>query len=307
MHLNEKLTPAGKELTLKAADGYQLAATLFQASTPVKGTILVAGATGVQQKLYRRFAGFAASQGYTTLTFDYRGIGRSAPQDLRNFPANYLEWGYMDAAAAVDYLTRNTEQIYLVGHSFGGYVPGLLPKPEKLKAAYCFGTGAAWTGWMSRSEGLKVSLLWKVVLPLIVKLKGYMAWSLLNMGDDLPTGIYQAWKHWSSFPHFFFDDPNMAHLKEQYARVNIPLMFATATDDPWAPPKSRDALTLGYPNTLLETLDISPHTKKHSIGHMGYFLNDQEKIWQDALTWLHSKEQSSRQNITETSCRTFSC
>ena len=68
---------APRPLKLTAADGYPLAATLYPASKPV-GQILVGSATGVPQGFYRRFAEYAASHGYTTLTLDYRGIGGSA-------------------------------------------------------------------------------------------------------------------------------------------------------------------------------------------------------------------------------------
>ena len=74
----ESLAP--RDLTLTAADGYQLAGTLYPASQP-RGQILVGSATGVPQGFYRRFAEFAARNGFTTLTLDYRGIGASAPAD----------------------------------------------------------------------------------------------------------------------------------------------------------------------------------------------------------------------------------
>lgn len=274
------------DVLFQAVDGYPLSGRVYEPQGRLVGTIVVAGATGVQQKLYRRFAEYAAINGYRVLTFDYRGVGRSAPERLKNFSANYLEWGYLDSAAAVDFLYQQGTPLYLVGHSFGGYVPGLLPNYEKVSAAYVFGCGAAWSGWMAKSEAIKVNLLWKFVLPIIVKVKGFMAWSLLGMGDDIPKGVYEAWKHWSKFPHFFFDDPNMMHLRDQYERVNFPCMFATSQDDPWAPPRSRDALASGYPEAWTSTVDICPNER--GIGHMGYFLSGMENLWEDALHWFQA-------------------
>ena len=69
--------------TLETADGYQLVAQRYLPSGPVRARLIVAGATGVQQQFYRRFARFARLRGYDTLTLDYRGVGLSAPAELR--------------------------------------------------------------------------------------------------------------------------------------------------------------------------------------------------------------------------------
>ncbi|ATB34712.1 alpha/beta hydrolase [Cystobacter fuscus] len=74
--------PRGERTTLLASDGYSLTATRFGAGSPLRGHIVVAGATGVPQTFYARFAGYVASRGFTTLTFDYRGIGQSKPASL---------------------------------------------------------------------------------------------------------------------------------------------------------------------------------------------------------------------------------
>ncbi|UUZ49573.1 hypothetical protein LP420_04710 [Massilia sp. B-10] len=50
---------------------------------------------------------------------------------------------------------------------------------------------------------------------MIVRLKGYLAWSWLGMGEDLPVDVYRQWKHWCSFPRYFFQDPEMKHLALQ--------------------------------------------------------------------------------------------
>ncbi|OYU42568.1 MAG: alpha/beta hydrolase, partial [Burkholderiales bacterium PBB4] len=70
-------------ITLHASDGFALQAMRYQAAGPVRAHLVVAGATGVPQVFYRNFAQFAALQGYTVLTLDYRGIGLSKPASLR--------------------------------------------------------------------------------------------------------------------------------------------------------------------------------------------------------------------------------
>ncbi|NBX21262.1 MAG: alpha/beta fold hydrolase, partial [Betaproteobacteria bacterium] len=110
-----------ESLTLTTRDGYALQALRYTATGPLRGHLVVAGATGVPQLFYKNFALFAAQQGYTTLTVDYRGIGFSKPADLRGFQMDYLDWAFHDVAAAVDAMADDTVPLFMVGHSFGGH------------------------------------------------------------------------------------------------------------------------------------------------------------------------------------------
>lgn len=275
-----------ESIILTAQDGFRLSALRYFALGPVKGNLLMAGATGVQQRFYRRFAEHAARQGFNVLTLDYRGIGKSGPAQLQGFVMSSLDWGRLDLAAAVELLRQEPWPLYWVGHSFGGYAIGLLPNHQAISACYNLGSGTGWSGWMSKVEALKVRLLRTLVMPPIVAWKGYMAWSLLGLGDDLPLGVYQEWKRWCKLPHHCFDDPQMAAVTERYTQVRTPCVFATAVDDPWAPPRSRDALGSIYRNTPLTRLDLRPPAGGKPIGHMGYFRDDAQPLWDDILQWL---------------------
>ena len=67
------------QIPLTTCDGYPLVATRYDACGTPRGNLLVAGATGVQQRFYRRFAEHAARQGLNVLTLDYRGVRHSRP------------------------------------------------------------------------------------------------------------------------------------------------------------------------------------------------------------------------------------
>ncbi|WP_213908389.1 alpha/beta hydrolase family protein [Stutzerimonas nitrititolerans] len=276
---------SAESISLQASDGYRLAATRYGAIGPLKGSLIMAGATGVQQRFYRRFAEHACAQGFNVLTLDYRGVGQSSPKSLKGFEMSYLDWGFQDLAAAVDFMADELP-LYWVGHSFGGHALGLLPNHHKITAAYCFGSGAGWAGWMPKAEALKVRVLWSSILPLIVACKGYMAWSLLGMGDDLPLGVYKDWKRWCAHPHYFFDDPSMEPVTRKYADVRMPCVFSNAVDDPWAPPASRDAFIKGYRNAPLLTRNLQPLACEGPIGHMGYFRASATQVWDEMLNWF---------------------
>ena len=277
---------SGERVDLATADGYRIAATRYRAPTTRKAKLVVAGAIGVPQGYYRRFAQFAAEAGYETMTLDYRGIGLSAPSNLAGFRMNYFDWARYDLTAAISASYSRDVPLHVIGHSFGGHAFGLVPNHRLVTAFYTFGTGAGWHGWMSRIERMKVLFMWHVLGPLLTR-KGYLAWSAFGMGCDLPIDVYRQWKKWCANPRYFFDDPEVRHIVRRFARVRAPLMAANSIDDPWAPPASRDAFIAGYANAPRQVLDIDPaRFGMSAIGHLGYFRPAAVRLWKSALAWL---------------------
>jgi predicted alpha/beta hydrolase len=273
-------------LPLLALDDYPLAATRYHAEQP-RAQLLIAGATGVPQGFYRRFAEYAASRGFNTLTLDYRGIGQSRPASLRGFEMEYLDWAHLDLAAAVDQHQHAERPLFMVGHSFGGHAFGLLPNHDQVAGFYTFGTGAGWHGWMPKSEQLRVLAMWRVIGPLMTRYKGYLAWSKLGMGEDLPLGVYRQWKRWCRFPRYFFDDPQMPGLAERFAQVNTPMVALNSLDDLWAPPASRDAFMAAYGNAPYQARTLDSQAEGlGDIGHMGYFRPAAQRLWDETLDWF---------------------
>lgn len=278
-------TILSETLPLAARDGYPLVATHYTAPDP-QAHLLIAGATGVPQGFYRRFAEYAAQRGFNTLTLDYRGIGLSRPASLRGFAMDYLDWAHLDLAAAVEHHRHATRPLFMIGHSFGGHAFGLLPNHDQVQGFYTFGTGAGWHGWMPRTEQVRVLAMWRLVGPLITRYKGYLAWSRLGMGEDLPLGVYIQWKRWCRFPRYFFDDPQMPGLAERFAQVRTPIVAANALDDLWAPPSSRDAFMAAYSAAPYQARNIDNTGDLGAIGHMGYFRPGAQVLWEDVLDWF---------------------
>jgi predicted alpha/beta hydrolase len=283
---------AGNAVSLRAADGYPLAARWFAPAGEERGRLVIAGATGVPQRFYRRFAEHAASRGFASMTFDYRGIGLSRPASLRGFEASFLDWARLDLAAAVAHLRCDAVPLHLIGHSFGGHAIGLLPDLAGIDRCYVFGTGSGWHGWMPPLERVRVLLLWHLVAPLATRWHGYLPWSRMGAGEDLPIGVYREWKRWCSFPHYLLEDPSLTELAAQYARVTMPMVAVNALDDHWAQPAARNAFMPAYCNAPWRGLDIDPVASGIGpLGHMGYFRPQARALWDRALDWL---EQSGR-------------
>jgi predicted alpha/beta hydrolase len=278
-----------ERLTLTAADGYELVAVRYWSTVQPRAHLVVGGATAVPQGFYKRFAEHAARRGFNVLTLDYRGIGESAPDTLKGFRMDYLDWGRLDLAAAVEAMHEPHMPLYLIGHSFGGHALGLLPRPESVDGAWTFATGAGWHGWMPPLERLRVLFMWRVLGPVWTRMAGYLPWSKLGMGEDLPLDVYRQWRDWCRHPRYFFDDPRMQAITQRFDDVRFPIVAVNALDDAWAPPASRDAFMAGYRNSAVRSVTIDPRQNQlGAIGHMGYFRPKAKPLWDEALDWFES-------------------
>jgi predicted alpha/beta hydrolase len=286
---NATIAPA-QAFTLKALDGYVLAATHY----PAAGArfIVIASATGVPRGFYRRFAEYAQSRGFNVISADYRGIGDSKHGDsktaLKGMQMEYADWSRYDLAAAVAYAKARGD-VWLVGHSLGGHAIGQLPEPNLIRAAYVCGSGAGWHGWMPRPERYKVWLTWHVIGPISTRILGYLPMKLLGAGEDLPIGVYRDWKRWCGMPHYFFDDPEARAqaIAARFAQVTLPIAAAVSIDDLWAPPASRDAFFKGFRASAVTPVDLLPAAYGGQIGHMGYFRPKVgEVLWPQIIDWL---------------------
>lgn len=275
-------------IVFSAADGYPLSGTMYAAENP-HASIVISSATGVPQGFYRRFAEYAAEQGFQILSFDYRGIGASAPKSLKGFRMSYLDWGRHDLSSAIDLLAKQDLPLYMIGHSYGGQALGLTRNHQLVDAMQCFGTGAGWHGYMPWREKMKVQVIWNIVFPPMAAVKGYLPWSKLNMGADLPVDVYRQWRKWCKNPTYFFADPELQDLKKQFAQVQTPIFALSALDDDWALPASRHAFMQHYSNAPMQFIDLKAQDYAlNSIGHMGYFRKGAEQLWDQVLQQFKS-------------------
>ncbi|MGN6186257.1 MAG: alpha/beta fold hydrolase [Thermoanaerobaculia bacterium] len=124
-------------LTLTASDGYALNARLLLPDSPPTRTLAMNPALGVPKEFYRRFCERATELGYAALLYDYRGIGGSRRGSLRGFNATFRDYGILDIAAAIEFLTSRFPDLPLhaVGHSAGGQLLGLAHNCKRISRA----------------------------------------------------------------------------------------------------------------------------------------------------------------------------
>jgi predicted alpha/beta hydrolase len=275
--------------TVICADGYEIVSTQFAPDDQEpKAQILMAGATAVPQGFYQRFALHANARGYAVRTLDYRGVGASAPEKLRGFRMNYLDWGRQDLAATLTHMQAQAPALplYMVGHSYGGHGFGLMPNHALIRKFFTCGSGSGWHGHMPVPERYKVWAMWNILGPLTGALLGYMPGALVG-GENIPLDIFRQWRQWCRFPHYFFDDPATIPMLKNFADVRTPIKAANSIDDVWIPPISRDYFFIGYRHATVMPIDLNPADfGLKSLGHMGYFRKGSEPLWNMALDWF---------------------
>jgi predicted alpha/beta hydrolase len=273
---------------LIARDGYRLGATLFRPAASNGRAVLVMAATGVPQQYYAKFSTFLAERGFTVLTFDYRGIGRSLHGPIRSLKAGMRDWALLDAAAAFDFLDQSKEKLLAIGHSFGGQAFGLLPRPERIRAALTVGSQSGyWKHW----SPLGRAWMWPathVGLPVVPRLLGYFPGARLGFGENLPKGVTIEWASWCRHPRYLV---GALGVEREYARFAAPLRLYAISDDAFAPPRAVEALAALYPNGKTAVKEIRPESVgARRIGHFGFFREQfRDSLWREAGDWLEAQ------------------
>ncbi len=277
------------EITLTAADGYRLGATLFEAPA-AKGAALVMSATGVPQTYYAKFSAYLAERGFRVLTFDYRGIGQSLSTNIKQHPARMRDWALLDAPAALDFLEKETRQkrLMTIGHSFGGQLLGLLPGPQRVAAALIVGSQSGyWRHW----PPLGRAWMWPAthfMLPSVSWLLGYFPGSRLGFGEDLPAGVAIEWASWCRNPTYLV---GALGAEDSYARFAAPIRAYALSDDAFAPVTAVQALLDLYPASKSEIRRVHPRDVGAArIGHFGFFREGfRDTLWREAAQWLEAQ------------------
>ncbi len=280
---------AESEIHFPAVDGYRLAATLhLPANKSGKGMVLIASATAVPRQYYGKFASYLAENGFSALTFDYRGIGDSRPASLRGFKCRMRDWAALDITAAVDFASQYAqgEPLLYVGHSYGGQGLGLLPNNQKISRALFVAAQVGYWRLFPAPEKYRVYMMLNFFGPAAAHLFGYVP-GKLGIGEDLPKDVFLEWASWCMKRNYLFDDETL-DARKNFPNYHGALRGVGMVDDDWAPPIAIEKLLAGYTGTKSEQITICPSDVGVSkLGHFGFFREvGREKLWPTAADWL---------------------
>jgi predicted alpha/beta hydrolase len=269
-----------------ASDGFRLAARVFMPAGPARGTVLINGATAVPAAYYGRFAGFLARSGLRVVTYDYRGIGASAPPTLRGFQATMSEWAELDARAMFHFARSEwAEPVALAGHSFGGQLIGLVDELRQASGALLVASQLGYFGYWPLLERPRLWMIWRALVPAATAAYGYLP-GKLGLGSDLPSGVAREWARWCSQPGYMISEHPSARVR--FALFDKPVRLYSFSDDDYAPRRSVDELISLFVNAKLEHRRFEPaDLGLDELGHFGFFRPRlAETLWPEALEFL---------------------
>lgn len=277
-------------LTIPAADNYPLSALLFATATAPRGAVQINAATGVPKLFYAKFAHYLAEHGFTTIVYDYRGIGGSRPASLRGFEATMREWGQLDMTGVLDWLAARypTAKRFAIGHSVGAQLIGLMPNHRLLHGVIAIASSSGYYGHFPMAMRLKSLVLWYGYEPVMTRLFGYLPSQPVGLGEDLPLGVVREWRAWCTHPDYFASSFGRTIHTHYYDEITLPIKAFRMTDDPIANARSVPAMLRHYRNAQVEIEAIAPEEAGvKAIGHLGFFASRvRERLWERAVKWL---------------------
>jgi predicted alpha/beta hydrolase len=279
-----------RALIIEAADGAKLSSRVYEPDSPDHGSVVIGGAMGVRQDYYAPFAQWLATQGWRVTTFDYRGSGESGPNGsaLKGFKADLFDWT-RDYEAAIDHAHAALPErpLYLLGHSLGAQLPGLLANQHKVSGMLSVAAGSGY--WRENAPQLKriVPYFWFVLVPIATRLFGYFPGKRLRKVGDLPAGVIMQWRKWCLSPRYSVSAEGES-ARQGYANARFPVHALSITDDELMTLHGTHSLIGLYENAPSEVQRIAPgDLGVRRLGHFGPFRSEHEsQLWPRMAGWL---------------------
>ncbi len=288
---------------IQAADGYPLAAQHWVPRDVPVGVVVINCATAVKVGYYHRFARFLSEHGYAAVTYDYRGIGGSRQGSLRGSDISWRHWGQLDCEGALRWARRSQAGVplYVVGHSFGGFAPGLADSNSVITRVLT--VGAQYAYWRDYEAGARARMVlrWHVFMPLLTALLGYFPGRTLGWLEDVPPGVARDW----AFQRERFEDglrrrrsdpgpEQIDAILAAFRSLTAPLLAISVTDDPYGTVAATERALGYFPCAPRAHVRIAPEAIGHpAIGHFGFFHDRfRDSLWLEALRWLRDGELS---------------
>lgn len=283
-------------VTVPATDGYALAGTCFRPASRITARVVIGPAVGVAQRYYAAFARALAERGFEVLTFDYRGIGGSAPPRLRGFEARMHDWGARDLAGALRWAFARAPElpVLFVGHSLGGQVLPEAEGADRLAALLLVASEAGNLDYWTGRDRFIVWLFFRVVVPVATRLFGRLPGWAMGGGEDLPAGVAREWARWGLHPEYLLGEH--PGVRERAGRITAPAAVVSFEDDFHAPRAAVDLLAAWYGPAGATRWHFHPRDLgARKIGHFGFFRPSfRDALWARAIAWLEGHAAAAR-------------
>jgi predicted alpha/beta hydrolase len=243
---------------------------------------MIGPATGIKRQFYSAFATYLCEQGFGVITFDNRGIGESAHSTVNKSDASLVKWGEQDMPAVLEALKVFFPNVhyFLVGHSAGGQLLGLMHNVHDLTAFCNFGSSSGSLRNMRKSYLLKAHFFMNLYIPVSNLLFGHTKSQWVGMGEPLPKQVARQWQQWcngSGYVKTAFGNDVKTH---HYDNISLPSKWMLATDDDIANIANVHDMISVFPNMEAEVEELEPQAHGVSeIGHMKFFSRKCQHLW----------------------------
>ncbi|MBO6201243.1 MAG: alpha/beta hydrolase [Chryseobacterium sp.] len=278
-----------KSIDVSTEDNYPLSVHFFEPTDPNDKLLLINSATGVKQQIYFSFAQFFCDQGFTVITYDYRGIGLSKPKKMKGFKASMRIWGTEDYKAVTDYIKINfpDHQKFCLGHSLGALILGMNEDSKIFEEFFFVGTQNAFVGNLKFKTKIEAYLGFGIAQPLSTKILGYFPGNWFGLGESLPAGSAFDWQ--TLILNRKSTNRLLEKVKDHSKELTQKVFVIRAEDDAWLTEKGvRSLLEDTYPNMRpTYRLVKTSESEKNEIGHINFFRSYNRKLWNIILKELN--------------------
>ncbi|MBO6798302.1 alpha/beta hydrolase [Maricaulis sp.] len=253
-----------------------------------RATVLISSGTGFPKELYARMARFGAERGYAALIYDYRGIAGSAPEQMRGFDADIMDWARLDFPAALDAAEALApgKPLFTLGHSVGAHLLGFADNAHKAKAHGFVTAGTGYHGAHEPGYRHKALFFWWGYGPLMLALHNHIPAGGLWTGTALPRDVFTQWRQWSQRPGYFTEFYDVLG-EHGFDRISAPIRDWTFTDDQLCSRRSADDLLSFYTAAPTEQLRLDPaELGAKRIDHHGAFSRSAKAFWSLPYDWF---------------------
>jgi predicted alpha/beta hydrolase len=280
-----------EKLKLVASDGYVLHGLLGTPKKNVCGTIVISPATCIKKEYYLNFAHYLMRRGYTVVLFDYRGIGESAPPDLKQSSIYLHEWGTLDMNTILNFLVdkRGYRDIVWIGHSIGAQLVGFLENHRYIKQVIAVNAALGYWRYFPFPMRIVVWLLWYVIGPLMIRFYGYGQMKLIGWGENLPPNALLEWRSWCLSKKYFGEFISTQRSTDCFDDFKCPITAIYFSDDYIANDVTVPLMMKFFPNApqQIVKIDSSRYTPL-KVGHSGVFRKRFEStLWPVLVSSIH--------------------
>ncbi|CAA7193999.1 alpha/beta hydrolase family protein [Chryseobacterium potabilaquae] len=270
-----------EKLTIITEDNVELITHLFVPKIDNGKFLLINSATGVKQHIYYSFAQYFAAKGFTVMTYDYRGIGLSKPQNIKGFYASMRTWGARDFKAITQYIKKNftNHYKYCLGHSVGALILGMNEDSEMFDEFIFVGTQNAFVGNLKWRTKVEAYLGFGIAQPLTTSLLGYFPAHWFGLGESLPKYCAYDWR--TLILNKKSTNRLLEKIEDYSKNLKQKVFVIRAEDDVWITEKGvKSLLDTTYPNLRpTHRLIKVSESQKRIIGHINFFRNYNKKLW----------------------------